>query len=141
MPGIQSVSEAADVVLAAAETRFMVMAPGGENPRLELDPGRRKVGVRVHRQSKSLSEILAFRDRLLRHETKRVLGNRSPSNRKSNAFGARHFQPHMAVLRAGSGVDRDLTLLGVPFRETLGNLTFDKFVIDVVSRDDKSADR
>lgn len=39
----------------------------------------------------------------------------------------------MAVLSTGSGIDRDLTLIGVLFRETLGDLTFDRFAIDVVN--------
>jgi hypothetical protein len=137
MPGVTSVSESARVVLAASETRFMVMAPGGENPRAELDPGKRKAGIRVHRQSAALPTILEFRERLLQRETEWVLGNRSPSTHKTNAFGARHFQPHMAVLRAGTGIDRDLKLIGVPFRESLGDLMFDRFVIDVVRRTDE----
>src|SRR6266542_3773932 len=51
MPGITPSSEPTNVVLPAADTRFMVMAPGGENPRPELDPMRRTVGIRVHKQS------------------------------------------------------------------------------------------
>jgi hypothetical protein len=133
MPGVVSVSEPAHVILPAIETRFMVMAPGGENPRPELDPASRKVGIRVHKQSTALPEILEFRRRLLQLETQRVLGNRSPSTHRRNAFGARHFQPHMVVLRAGSGIHRDLTLLGSRFREGLGELTFDTFSIDVVT--------
>jgi hypothetical protein len=133
MPGLAPVSEPASVVLAASETRFMVMAPGGENPRPELDPGKRKVGIRVHRKSSALPSILGYRDRLLGHETEGVLGRRSPSTHRTNAFGARHFQPHMAILRAGSGVDRDLRTIGVPFRRALGNLTFDRFAIEVVT--------
>ena len=134
MPGVVSATEPAALVLPVAETRFMVMAPGGENSRPELDPARRKVGIRVHKQSAALSAILELRERLLRHETQRVLGRRPPSTHRSNAFGARHYQPHMAVLRAGSGVDRDLTLFGEPFREQLGNLRFDRFEVEVVRR-------
>ena len=134
MMGVISGCEPVKIVLPAAETRFMVMAPGGENPRPELEPGKRKVGIRVHKQSSALPLILHYRNRLLEHETTKVLGRRSPSTRKRNAFGARHFQPHMTLLRAGSGIDRDLTITGVTFRSLLGNLTFDKFSIDVVSR-------
>ncbi len=134
MPGVFPVSEPADVVLAATETRFMVMAPGGENPRPELDPAERKVGLRVHKQSAALRLILEFRERLLRRETPRVLGRRPPSTRRANAFGARHYQPHMAVLRAGTGIDRDLARLGVPFRQKLGNLRFDRFEVEIVGR-------
>lgn len=132
MPGVSSISEPVEVVLAATETRFMVMAPGGENPRATLNPARRKVGIRVHRQSTALPSILAFRERLLRHETWRVLGRRAPSTLRTNAFGARHYQPHMAILRAGSGIPRDLRSLGVPFRQKLGELRFDRFKIEVV---------
>ena len=134
MPGVAPMSETAGVVLAASETRFMVMGPGGENPRPEVDPGQRKVGIRVHKQSAALPSILKYRDRLLKYETERVLGRRSPSTHRTNAFGARHFQPHMAILRAGSGVDHDLKIVGIPFREALGNLTFDKFAIDIRTR-------
>lgn len=33
MPGVLDVSETAGAVLRSADTRFMVLAPGGENPR------------------------------------------------------------------------------------------------------------
>jgi len=69
MPGVVSVTEAVNVVLQASETRFMVMAPGGENPRPDLDPARCKIGIRVHKQSSVLPAILKFRERLLRYET------------------------------------------------------------------------
>ena len=141
MPGVAPMSETACVVLAASETRFMVMAPGGENARPELDPGQRKVGIRVHKQSAALPSILKYRDRLLKYETERVLGRRSPSTYRTNAFGARHFQPHMAILRAGSGVDHDLKIVGIPFREALGNLTFDKFAIDIRTRENSVGTR
>jgi hypothetical protein len=134
MPGVVSVTEPATLVLPAAETRFMVMAPGGENPRPELDPARRKVGIRVHKQAAALASILELRERLLKRETPRVLGWRPPSTHRSNAFGARHYQPHMAVLHAGNGIHRDLTQLGGPFRERLGSLRFDRFEIEVVRR-------
>jgi hypothetical protein len=131
MPGVSSSRVPASVVLPAADTRFMVMAPGGENPRHELDPGRRKVGVRVRRQSPCFAEIMSFRERLLLFETQDVLGSRKPSSRNSNAFGARHFQAHMSLLLAGSGVPRDLTPLGTSFREAFDEFTFDQFRVTV----------
>ena len=132
MRGVQSCVEPVSVVLPAEETRFMVMAPGGENPRPNLSPAHRKVGIRVQWQSSAMPAIQALRQRLIDHETPRVLGRRAPSTRRTNAFGARSFQPHMALLRAGSGVHRDLRLLGEPFRNTLGALHFDRFLVDVV---------
>lgn len=42
--------------------------------------------------------------------------------------------PHMTLLHPGSGIDRDLTPMGVRFRELLGTLTFDRFKIDVARK-------
>ena len=137
MPAVVAKVEAAQVVLPATETRFMVMAPGGENPRPELVPSKCKVGIRVHKQSSAMPAILNYRQRLLRCETRAVLGSRRPSTIRTNAFGARHFQPHVALLKPGSGIDRDLTKLGSLFRERIGNLTFDKFEIEVVIRQEE----
>lgn len=135
MNDLEPTVESVRIVLPASETRFMVMAPGGENPRPNLIPGQRKVGIRVQRRSVAMPLILGLRERLLKYETPDVLGSRRPSTHRTNAFGARSFQPHMTVLRAGSGVDHDLTTLGNPFREHVGDLTFDRFEIDVVRRE------
>lgn len=134
MPGIKPVSEPAKVVLPALETRFMVMAPGGENPRPNLEPARRKVGIRVHRQSEAMEAILKFRQRLVEHESQSVLGNRKPSTSRKSAFGARRFQPHVTLLRPGSGIDRDLTKIGTRFREVFREFTFNRFAIEVTKR-------
>ena len=58
MPGVSDRSESASLILPDHETRFMVMAPGGENPREYLDPATSKVGIRVHRQSVAMPTIL-----------------------------------------------------------------------------------
>ncbi len=141
MPGVHPSSEHMRVTVPTSETRLMVFAPGGENPRPELDPAGRKVGIRVQRKNVARSTILMLRERLLRHENQSVLGKRCPSTLSRSAFGARYFQPHMAILRAGSGVDRDLTKLGIQFRESIDLLHFDRFEIDVVSKPDAARDR
>ena len=46
VPGLVPCLEPAAIALYAEDTRFMVLAPGGENPRPGLDPTRRKDGVR-----------------------------------------------------------------------------------------------
>jgi len=132
---LQPAVEPSHVVIPTEATRFMVMAPGGENPRSELDPAKNKVGIRIQKKDGARQEILWFRERLLIHETPEVLGRRKRSTHTANAFGARHFQPHMAVLRSGSGIDRDLTKLGLLFRHEIKSLTFDRFLIDLVQRD------
>lgn len=75
-----------------------------------------------------------YRCRLLKYETLHVLGNRAPSTYKSSAFGARYYQPHMTLLKPGSGVGPDLTVVGDAFRRSLGDLTFDKFTIGVTAK-------
>ena len=41
-------------------------------------------------------------------ETTEVTKNRKATTDWTNAFGARHYQPHIKLLQPGSGVDRDL---------------------------------
>lgn len=131
MPGVIESHENIHFILPALETRFMVMAPGGENARPNLIPGKRKVGIRIHRQSPAMKVLKVYRDRLINLETKAVLGKRQKSNMRRNAFGSRYFQPHLAIIEAGSGIAQDLTWIGKLFRETLGNLIFDKFIVEV----------
>ena len=135
MPRLLPANEAIHLVVPTSETRFMVLAPGGENPRPELDPKSHKVGIRIQKKNRSRPEIMAFRDRLLAYETPSVLGNRRPSTLTRNAFGSRNFQLHMAMLRSGSRIERDLTKAGRAFRRAIDCLTFDRFIIiDVIRR-------
>jgi hypothetical protein len=136
LPRLSPSVESTEIVVPAVETRFMVMAPGRENPRSDIEPSKNMVGIRIHRQSSAIAQILALRQRLLVYETRRVLGSRPPSTNKVSAFGARWFQPHMVVLRPGSGVQHELNRIGQPFRERLGNLVYDKFEIKIVHRED-----
>ena len=122
------------VELPAAETRFMTLVRGGESPRHDIDPGRNKVGIRVHQQSSTLPTILQFRQRMLLFESSDALEGRKASTNRRSAFGSGRFQPHMTLLNAGSGIERDLTQVGVPFRAELGILLFDRFVVEVTTR-------
>jgi hypothetical protein len=134
LPDLEALTEDASVLLPAQDIRFMVRAPGGENPRPELDPSANKVGVRVHKQSSAGPLIQSYRARLLAYETPTVLGDRKPSTARTSAFGARHFQPHMTLLRSGSGIERDLTMIGEEFRRSFDVFKFDMFTIKLVDR-------
>jgi hypothetical protein len=131
---LMPIIEKANVVLAAGDTRFMVMAPGGENPRPEHDPTKSTIGIRIHRQSFTIMTILSYRRRMLAFETPYILGNRNPSTEKKSAFGARAYQPHMSVLRPGNRISQDLKIIGQRFRESMGELTFDTFVVEIVEK-------
>lgn len=141
LPGVIPSTEPSSVVVDARDTRLMIVAPGGENPRPELDPARRTIGLRIQRRSPARVAILEYRARLLQFETRQVLKGRTASTHVRNAFGARHFQPHMTLLKPGSGVDGSLTSLGERFRASVGTLTFDRFLVDVVRRTVESKGR
>lgn len=134
MRGVEPTEAPMSLSLPVAQTRFMVLAPGGENPRPDLIPSLHAVGIRIGRQNPALPDVLAFRNRLLRFETPRVLGSRLPSTRSRSAFGARAFQPHISLIRPGSGIDSDLRPMGVEFRSAFESIIFDRFLIKVVSK-------
>lgn len=129
MPNLQEVAKRCHLTIDTMDLRFMVMAPGGENPRPNLIPARRKVGVRVIRTSSFRGKIYEYRNLLIEHETPRVLGRRKQSTKTKNAFGARHFQPHITLLNAGTGIDTNLTIVGDAFRDSIQEIHFDKFVV------------
>jgi hypothetical protein len=107
----------------------MAMTPGGENQRPEIDPARCHIGVRVRRSSAATQPIHALRSRFFRFETLDVIGVRRPSDHVRNAFGARHFQPHVTLIRPHNGLNRDLKVIGTAFRAALAGIKFDRFVI------------
>lgn len=129
IPNLEEICEEVSIDIPAQDFRFMVMVPGGENAREDIEPAQHKIGLRIHKASHVNTHIQEYRNRLIQLETKRVLGDRKPSTKSFSAFGSRHFQPHMTVLRSGNGIDRDLKIIGDKFRETMGVLNFNKFVI------------
>ena len=129
-PSITELSIRADV----SETRFMVMAPGGENPRPELNPSRRSIGLRLTRRNTAIPQIQALRAEFIKCETPVVLGRRPPSTASSNAFGARHYQPHITLLRPRPRVQLDLHRIGQIFRKQLQWIDFDQLETKIVSR-------
>jgi hypothetical protein len=129
MPDIEEIFKSCHLSIDTLDTRFMVLAPGGENPREELVPGKRKVGIRIHKASKFRETILKYRELFFLHETPKVLGLRRPSSKTKNAFGARNFQPHIGILKSGSGIQTDLTEIGDSFRDVVQEIHFDRFLI------------
>jgi hypothetical protein len=127
LSGLMNSSESCQLFLDTNFTRFMVQAPGGENPKPHLIPAERKIGIRVQRISEFRAHIDEYRRRFYSFETKEVLGARSRSNSNRSAFGSRSFQPHIALIKPGSGVSDDLTEIGVKFRDAIPEIVFDRF--------------
>jgi hypothetical protein len=107
----------------------MVMAPGGQNPRPEIDPAKNKVGIRLTSRNSALEDIYRLRERVCYYETAETIGQRRPSNRKYNAYGALWYQPHMTLLQPGTRIDRDLHEIGAAFRSNFQYIRFDTFAI------------
>ena len=112
------------------ETRFMVLAPGGENPRPELEPAKRSVGIRLTKRNTAIEQIQVLRREMLLLETAQVVGQRKPSTAWTSCFGSRHYQPHIKLLRPGSEIDRDLTSIGKYFRACFKTIEFGKYKIN-----------
>jgi hypothetical protein len=128
--GIQNHARDISVRIQARDLRFMVMVPGGENKRPDVSPETSPIGLRVNRQSDAMDQILELRQQFLEYETPKVLGDRKPSTARRNAFGARHFQPHITVLWRGKELGSDLSPIGVKFRSTVEAIHFDRLIVD-----------
>lgn len=129
LDGLTDSEEPVAIEVAAEDLRFMAMTPGGENPRPEIDPTRCHVGVRVRRNSSATQKIHSLRSRFFPLETLDVIGVRRPSSHVRNAFGARHFQPHITLIRPNNGLNPDLKEIGTAFRATLAGIKFDRFTV------------
>ena len=129
LPGLRLGRRPVAISADVAETRFMVMAPGGENPRDELDPRRRAVGVRLTKRNSAIEAIVALRRGIYRHETPEILGTRKGSTAWRSAFGARHYQPHVKIVGPHAGMPYDLGVIGDAFRASLRTIEFDNFEV------------
>ena len=63
LPGLpqRHLARAVSIEADVKETRFMVLAPGGENPRPELEPAKRSAGIRLTKRNTAIEEIQALR--------------------------------------------------------------------------------
>jgi hypothetical protein len=82
----------------------MILAPGGENPRPELEPSQRSVGIRLAKRNHAIDKIQHLRARIYRLETPAVIGERKRTSAWTNCFEPRHYEPHIKLLRPGSGI-------------------------------------
>jgi len=135
LPGLGDSEEFLRIEIPAEDFRLMAMAPGGENPRPDIDMTAVSIGLRLRRASPQAELVLAKRSAFYLLETERVLGGRLRSTHRRSAFGARSYQPHVNLLRGGSGIDPDLTNAGKVFRAAAPPLIFDRLVVKCRSFD------
>ena len=136
LPGLSEDFRHVRVILNTDETRFMVLAPGGENPRHGLDSHSHSVGIRITKCNPAMSEIQQFRESIYRLETRNVVGARSYTTAWTSCFGSRHYQPHIQLLRPWHKIDTELTEIGTRFRSELDYIEFDLFQIEFRHRVD-----
>jgi hypothetical protein len=122
-------TEHTEIAIEPQYWRFMALAPGGENPRPDVDVSKKGIGVRVQRKAPAYKQILELRSRFYSLEAGVLAEDRTPSSERKSAFGARHYQPHVALLGARSGIDSDLGKIGDLFRANIPLLKFDRFVV------------
>lgn len=129
LSGLSPHSRSVRIIADTFETRFMVLAPGGENPRPELDPRKKSVGIRLTRRNQAITEIQNLRASISCLETEEIIGNRKRTSAWTSCFGSRHYQPHIKLLRPGSRISRDLTKIGRVFRAGIKQIEFDKLQV------------
>ena len=136
VPGIRGHEEPVSIRAETAETRLMIMAPGGENPRPDRQPTKSKIGVRLTKRNTAIPGIQELRQRFFRFETPAILRNRKASSAWRSSFGARNYQPHVTMLRPGNGLGQDLSGLGELFRRRIPWIEFDQFEVKTAESGD-----
>ena len=131
LPGVELYEEPVSVLAETAETRLMIMAPGGENPSPNRHPARSQVGARLTKRNTAIPAIQGFRSRFFQFETPAILGNRKASSAWGSSFGARNYQPHVTMVRPGNGLGRNLNEIGELFRERVPWIEFDQLEVTV----------
>ena len=131
LPGLIEKSQPVSIEANADETRFMVLAPGGENPRPNLVPENRSVGIRLTRRNQAIESIQALRESLYRLETPQITIGSKPTSAWRSCFGVRRYQPHIKLLRPGSRVGTDLYEVGALFRSEIELIEFNRFQVKI----------
>ena len=136
LEGLSSFERSALIRVPSDVWRFMVVAPGGENPRPDIDQLTRPLALRTVRTSDAYQSIQKLRSEFLAFETDKVLSGRRTSGPRRNAFGSRHYQPHVTLIGSGHGIEGDLSEYGEVLRRQLGDLEFDKLSCRVFDNSD-----
>ena len=130
IPGIKETKTYEVIKSDIKETRFMVFAPGGENPKKHIDPNRRSVGIRLTRRNIAIPRLLELRRSIYKHENAIEFKNRRHKTTDwKNAFGSSHYQAHILMIRPGNNINKNLTIIGKIFRQELKYIYFNKFEI------------
>ena len=129
LPGLRLGRRNVNIVANVAETRLMVMAPGGETARDGIDPRRQSIGLRLTKRNAAIDDVQALRSDVSRFETPEILGTRKPTTAWKSAFGSRRYQPHVTLAGPESGAPYDLTVIGNALRASVATISFGSFEV------------
>ena len=127
--GLRPVRRTVSIECDLAETRTMVLVPGGENLRRGVIPSQHSLALRLTTRNVAVPQIQALRAELTEMETDGVLGARAGSTRRRNAFGARHYQPHLKICGSHNGAPQNLTESGKHLRASLDVVRFSYYEV------------
>lgn len=125
LSGLSPMTKPLTIRADVAETRFMVLAPGGEEPRPGLDPAESSVGIRLTRRNSAIPDIQKIRRSIYELETPRR------TKKWTSCLGASRYQPHIKLLLPGNGIERDMKPLGESFRSAFHEICFGKYEVKV----------
>jgi len=129
VPGLRPERRTVSIDCDLGETRTMVLVPGGENPKRGVIPNEHSLALRLTTRNVAVPEIRALRAELTQLETDAVLGTRARSTARRNAFGARHYQPHVKICEPRNGASLNLTEFGRHLRAQLDIVRFDVYEV------------
>lgn len=124
LPGIKAESRPVKVIANTSETRLMPMTLGGESPRPDVDPNKHRIGLRLRKSNRAIGQIQDFRAGYYEREQMIMSEICKPTKAWTSAYGVPRYQPHITILKAGSGIDSDLTKLGAAFRREIEEIEF-----------------
>ena len=122
---LQGVDEKTSIVILTDKTRFMVMAPGGEKSRPDINPLCHKIGFRIQKSSPAAVAVAELRERMVAVEQEFLACAHETASKVKISAGA-NFQPHITVLFPGHGVS-DISTMATKFRSEIESISFDRF--------------
>ena len=134
IPGLREGKQVVRIVADTTEIRFMPLAPGGENPRDDINPRTHPLGIRFTKRNTAIEQIQILRQQIIRLETKVVRGTRNPTTAWRNAFGSRRYEPHVSLLRPWYKIKESIAEIGTRFREEIQEIEFDVYQIEARHR-------
>ena len=131
LPGLVEELRKVNIAADPAETRFMLLRPGGVNPQSDIEPRDSPIGIRLTGRNGGVSEIRRLRQEIIEYEREKEFRNHKHSTLKFNAFGPREYIPHIKLMQRDNRISKPLKDIGVLFRDEIEPIHFTHFAVHV----------